>query len=215
MVGRLLAALESSGLADETIVVFASAHGDQLGSHHRWNKGVLLEESIRVPLLWRWPGAWAADVNRGQVVATIDVMPTLLAACGIDCPEDVQGQSLLPILNGGLPALARDWAFVETPISSAGAGLTEIGVRTPSHLYGMCLDAETRAVADADYCCYDLQRDPYQFANLIGSGRAGDSEEDLKQKLLHWHEQTPWLATPDCGPERSHLFDENGMLRTN
>ena len=64
----------------------------------------MLEESIRGPLLCQWPGAWSSGVNSGQVAATIDAMPTLLAACGIDYPEGVQEQSLPPILNGGAPA---------------------------------------------------------------------------------------------------------------
>jgi choline-sulfatase len=213
MVGRMLRSLEANGLAEDTIVIFTSDHGDNLGSHHRWNKGVLLQEAIRVPMLCHYPGRWAPGVNREQVASTIDIMPTLLDACGIEVPEHVQGQSLQPILAGERTALDRDWAFVETPASSKGKGLTEIGIRTPSHLYGMCLDAETHALVDGDYCFYDLDRDPCEFDNLIGAGRAADLEVELKQRLLHWHENTPWLNDPECSPNRAHLFDEDGMPR--
>lgn len=212
-VGRMLRSLQANGLADDTIVLFTSDHGDNLGSHQRWNKGVLLEESIRVPLLCHFPGRWRAGVNRDQVAATIDIMPTLLDACGLERPDHLQGQSLLPILSGECTALDRNWSFIETPGSSAGNGMTEIGIRTPSHLYGMCLDAQSHELVDADFCCYDLDLDPYEFDNMVGSGRAADIESALKQRLLHWHEHTPWLTDPDCGPDRSHLFDENGMPR--
>lgn len=213
MVGRMLGSLEANGLADETIVLFTSDHGDNLGSHHQWNKCMLLEESIRIPMLYHFPGRWAAAVNRDQVASTIDIMPTILDACGLELPECLQGQSLLPILTGEGSALERDWSFIETSDSSAGDGLTEIGIRTPSHLYGMCLDAQSHELVDADFCFYDLERDPYEFDNLVGTDRVPDLQRDLKQKLLEWHAQTCWLADPDCGPDRSHLFDENGMPR--
>ena len=212
-VGRMLRSLEANGLADNTIVVFTSDHGDNLGSHHRWNKGVLLEESIRVPMLYRFPSRWPAAVNLHQVASTIDIAPTLLQACGLGLPDSMQGQSLLPILAGESTALARDWSFVETSGSSAGEGLSEIGIRTPSHLYGMCLDATSHELLD-EFCFYDLERDPYQLDNIVGRGRTPDLEDELKQRLLDWNEQTSWLADPDCGPDRTHLFDADGMPRT-
>ena len=213
-VGRMLRSLEVNGLADDTIVVFTSDHGDNLGSHHQWNKGVLLEESIRVPMLYRYPGHWPAAVNGDQVASTIDIMPTLLKACGLGLPDGLQGQSLLPVLAGKRKALERHWSFVETSNSSAGEGLTEIGIRTPSHLYGMCLDAQSHELVDADYCFYDLEQDPYELDNIVGCGRTPDLEGELKQRLLDWNEQIEWLADPDCGPDRTHLFDADGMPRT-
>ena len=210
----MLRSLESNGLADDTIVVFTSDHGDNLGSHHQWNKEVLLEESIRVPMLYRFPNRWPAEVNRNQVASTIDIAPTVLQACGLGLPDGLQGQSLLPVLAGEGTALERDWSFVETSYSSAGEGLTEIGIRTPSHLYGMCLDAQSHELVDADYCFYDLEQDPYELDNIVGCGRTPDLEGELKQRLLDWNEQIEWLADPDCGPDRTHLFDADGMPRT-
>ncbi len=214
MLGRMLQSLEANGLADDTIVIFTSDHGDTLGSHRRWNKGVLLQESIRVPMLCRLPGHWAPGVNRDQVASTIDIMPTILDACGLDLPGHLQGQSLLPILAGECTGLDRNWSFIETSGSSSGKGLTEIGIRTPSHLYGMCLDADSHRLVDADFCFYDLENDPYESDNIVGTGRAPDIEAELKKRLLHWHEHTPWLDDPDCGPDRRHLFDKNGMPLT-
>ncbi|HJP31735.1 MAG TPA: sulfatase-like hydrolase/transferase [Candidatus Latescibacteria bacterium] len=213
MVGRMMGSLKASGLADDTIVIFTSDHGDNLGSHHQWNKGVLLEESIRIPMLYHFPGSWAAAVNRDQVASTIDIMPTIIEACGLPLPEDLQGQSLLPILSGKGTALDRSWSFVETSDSGAGQNLTEIGIRTPTHLYGMCLDGQSHRLVDADYCFYDLERDPYELDNLAGTDRAPDLEGQLRQLLLNWHGQTGWLTDPDCGPDRTHRFDEDGMPR--
>ena len=212
VVGRMLRSLEANGLADDTIVIFTSDHGDNLGSHHQWNKSTLLEESIRIPMLYHFPGRWEAAVNRSQVASIIDIMPTVLDACGLEPGEHLQGQSLLPILTGERGALDRDWSFIET-LSKAGRDLAEIGIRTPSHLYGMRLDSQGR-VGDANFCFYDLDRDPYEFDNMVGTNRASDLQAELKQRLLNWHEHTGWLTDPDCGPERTHLFDQNGMPRT-
>ncbi|NKB69112.1 MAG: sulfatase-like hydrolase/transferase [Candidatus Latescibacteria bacterium] len=213
LVGRLLHSLQAYGLDENTIVVFAADHGDNLGSHHQWNKGMLLEESTRIPLLCRFPDRWPAAVNHTQVAALIDIMPTLLEACGQPIPEHVQGQSLLPILTDQCPALKRNWACIETSSSSTGKGHTEIGLRTPRHLYGMRLETGSGQLVDADFCFYDLASDPYQFSNQMGAANSADTQARLKQSLLAWHQHTPWLEHPDSGPDRSHLFDPNGLPR--
>lgn len=212
-VGRLLRSLDANGLADDTIVVFTSDHGDQLGSHHQWNKSVLLEESIRVPMMYWFPERWPATVTSDHVASTIDIMPTLLQACGATLPDGLHGQSLLPLMTGEQRALARNWSFVETSGSSVSLDLTEIGIRTPSHLYGMGLDAETHALVEPDLCLFDLDADPFELDNLVSSDRAPEIEGELKQQLLEWNDRTPWLTAPDCSPDRTHLFDADGFPR--
>ena len=78
-------------------------------------------------------------------------MPTVLQPCGLELPVSLQGQSLLPLLDGVRTSLARDWSFVETSNSNAGKNLTEIGIRTPFHLYGMCLDVQSHELVNPDY----------------------------------------------------------------
>ncbi|CAN5902008.1 arylsulfatase [soil metagenome] len=109
-VGRLLEALEDRGLADNTLVIFLTDNGPQqvrYNSGLRGRKGSVYEGGIRVPFYLRWPG----KLEAGQVVeehaAHIDVVPTLLAACGVSPPEEVEldGRNLLPLLEG----TADDW----------------------------------------------------------------------------------------------------------
>ena len=182
-VGRLLHHLEASGLADNTIVVFLSDHGDNLGSHHRFNKGLLIEESIRIPMIFR--SGLAAQVNRTQVAQIIDVMPTVLDLCGAAVPASVQGRSLAPILRGECAELDERYAFVET---NEG----EIGLRTPTHLYGRRLDEDLRTIGAEGGCLYDLRDDPYEQRNLVGA--EAELEGDLHERLEAWNAQTPWLA---------------------
>jgi len=187
MVGRLMRELERNGLAENTIVVFTSDHGDNLGSHHTWNKGLLIEESIRIPLIFRAPQLWKASVNDTQVAELLDLMPTLLDACGAEIPDTVQGDSLLGILNGERSELNETEAFLETCSGFAG-------IRTPTHTYGMTLTGNgLRSIENENYCFYDVRSDPYQQNNLIRSGQQVKLAEALKRRVLQWHGQTPWL----------------------
>lgn len=187
MVGHLMTALRESGRAEKTIVVFTSDHGDNLGSHHLFNKQQLYEESIRIPLIFHAPERWMPRVNTGQVAQLMDVMPTLLAACGAESPPEIQGRNLLPILEGERETLEDASAFIET---SDG----QIGMRTPTHLYGARLASDFRAVADAPARFFDLRSDPYEMHNLADGGEQREVADEMRARLLAWHRDTPWLA---------------------
>ncbi|TWT88735.1 Arylsulfatase [Pseudobythopirellula maris] len=99
-VGRLLDYLDEAGLADNTIVVYASDQGFYLGEHGWFDKRWMYEESLRTPLLVRWPGVAAAGSVERRIVSLIDLAPTFLEAAGVEAPERVQGASLAPLLRG-------------------------------------------------------------------------------------------------------------------
>lgn len=197
-VGHLMDALKANGIDDDTIVVFVSDHGDNLGSHHLFNKGQLIEEAIRIPMIFRAPKLWSAAANREQVAQIIDIMPTLLDLACISKPENVQGRSLKPILVGGRKSLSENYAFIETDSGY-------IGIRTPTHKYGMLLEADLRTVVDDRYCFYDLQEDPYEWNNLAHTSQQEDTAECLRSMLLEWNRNTQWL---DVTSRRRNEFDE-------
>ncbi|MAS37423.1 MAG: hypothetical protein CL610_25715 [Anaerolineaceae bacterium] len=105
-IGKILDTLESTGLAENTIVVFLSDHGDYLGDHGFYGKGLPYDSVLRVPLIWR-----GLDVQAGQVVdsmaSTLDIAPTLLAYAGIAEPEGTQGISMGPLLAGEVDTLRQ------------------------------------------------------------------------------------------------------------
>ena len=175
--GRLMAALAANGLAEDTIVVFLADHGDNLGSHHLFNKGRLIEESIRIPMIFHAPDILERDrVNRGQVAQIIDVAPTLLDLAGAEVPDHIQGRSLAPLVvmeegGRGRENLPESHAFIETTRG-------DIGIRTRTHLYGMMLGEDRRAVADDCACFFDLNADPYEQRDLAKSGEQGERERE-------------------------------------
>lgn len=197
MVGQMVEALARAGHDKDTIVIFCSDHGDMLGSHHLFNKGQLFEESARIPFLVHAPGRWAPKVNSEQVASLIDVMPTVLAACGIEIPAHVQGRDLSPILYGDRDALDEPYAFIEAPADSS------IGIRTPRYLFGLRTDKKTRAILDEGRVFWDLELDPYEYNNLADQAEANAVATELESRLRTWHEQTPWFADRTSLPERN------------
>jgi arylsulfatase len=121
-VGRILDVLDELGLADDTIVVFTSDHGEMLGDHRLMLKGPMMFDcAVRVPLLMRWPGVLEPGAVRDELVQWIDLAPTFLEAAGLPPMPAQQGQSLLPLLRGEVVADGigfRDWALSEHRNSS-------------------------------------------------------------------------------------------------
>jgi uncharacterized sulfatase len=112
-VGRILGALDDRGIADDTVVVFTSDHGDWLGDHGLFQKGLPhTRELTRIPWIVRWPGVAEPGRRVEAPVSQIDLMPTLLDAAGVDAPYGVQGESLRPVLAGEADR-TRPFALVE------------------------------------------------------------------------------------------------------
>lgn len=93
-IGRLLAALDDTGLASSTIVAFSSDHGEMFGAQGRRAKNIFYEEAARVPLLARWSGTIPARTVSDACISTVDVMPTLLGLMGLPIPAEVEGMDL-------------------------------------------------------------------------------------------------------------------------
>lgn len=186
VVGEILKSLKENGLEDNTLIVFSSDHGDMLGSQHLWNKGRLYEEAIRIPMIYSWPREIRPGRNNSQVASLIDVMPTLLDLCGGTVPRTVQGQSLTPLLYGRKDRLEQDYTFIETPSR-------EMGIRTPTHMYGMLMNREDTAIEDKFYQFYDLQADPYELNNLAKTGNSAALANGFREKLIQWDKETPRL----------------------
>ncbi|OPZ31372.1 MAG: Choline-sulfatase [Lentisphaerae bacterium ADurb.BinA184] len=191
LVGQLMAALADNGLEENTLVVFLSDHGDNLGSHHLFNKDCLYEESIRIPLVWHWPRGLIPRVNTKQVAQMVDVAPTLLDLCGLAPVPEMQGRSLAPLVKGGAETLGLNCAFIETDPSQLGCPY--IGVRTPRHLFAMPLDAERHPVEGAADWLFDLEADPFELRNLAETAEGIAEAAGLRAQLERWNRRTPWL----------------------
>jgi arylsulfatase A-like enzyme len=163
--GRLLDALKSLNMLDNTIVVFTSDHGCHFKTRNGEYKRSCHESSLRVPMALSGPGFFGGG-HVDNLVSLIDLPPTLLDACGLEIPDQMRGRSILPLLRGE----TADWPEeVFAQISEAQVGRT---VRTGRWKYGVdAPDADPRNDAHADryveQYLYDLECDPYELCNLV------------------------------------------------
>ena len=156
-VGRILAALDETDLAGNTVVVFTTDHGFALGEHRHWGKGMPWEPDVRVPLLLRTPHG-----GSGQRVAAlaehVDLLPTLLEQAGVEPPAWAEGRSLAPLLRDPA-APGKQAVFAQ----AARGRLTAHSTRTPHHRYTRWLDPTGHLHAEE---LYDHRTDPAESANL-------------------------------------------------
>jgi arylsulfatase A-like enzyme len=133
-VGRVIDALESFGLKDRTIIVFTSDHGYHMGEHGLYQKMTLFEQSARVPLIVVVPGL----TKPGSVVTTpvglVDLYPTLAELCGVPRPENLQGQSLVPMLRNP-EEKGRGWALTQVTRRRGGKEFFGYSIRTERYRY--------------------------------------------------------------------------------
>ncbi|MBW3599096.1 MAG: sulfatase [Planctomycetes bacterium] len=163
-VGRVVDSLDRLGLADNTIIVFTSDHGYHMGEHGLWQKMSLFEESARVPLLIVAPGAAKAGSVVTAPVGLIDLYPTLTELCGVTAPDNLQGQSLAPMLQDS-SIQGRGWALTQVRRGRgrrAGGAFFGYSLRTPRWRYTEWDEGrEGREL-------YDHQSDPNEITNLAG-----------------------------------------------
>jgi arylsulfatase A-like enzyme len=179
-IGRLLATLDETGLADETIFVFTSDHGDMLHSQGLRTKHCPWDEAIRVPLLLRLPGA-LGDEGRELALPldAPDMMPTLLGLCDLAIPPSVEGRDLSPEILGEREPDEDAAAFLSVPVSYGmlrTQGLPAYrGLRTRRYTYAR----STRG----PWLLYDNEVDPYQLHNLIDDPAHAHLQARLEAQL--------------------------------
>ena len=170
-VGAILATLERLGLAESTIVVYTSDHGDMMGSHRLLTKGFMYEESVRVPWLVRAPQLDRRPRVIRQPVSHVDMVPTLLELMGTRPPADLPGQSLIPLLAGG--SVSEDHVFIEWPDPVTRTVVSPDG-------WKLCLRVEEKCQL------FNLKDDPGECTNLFDSGRHQDVISRLAAKIRAW-----------------------------
>ena len=205
-VGRLLDYLDTAGLADDTLVVYASDQGFFLGEHGWFGKRWFHEESLRLPLIVRAPGAAGAGTRVANIVSQTDLAPTLLEVAGTDAPEGMQGASLVPFLRGVEPADWRDsfyYHFLECP-----------GVRRVARHRAVVTDRYklVHYYQSDEWELFDRLTDPEEVENVVAEAGYADRVSTLKAELERLRQELG-----DTGPnEPEHnapAFDGDSATR--
>jgi arylsulfatase A-like enzyme len=203
-VGRILDYLDASGLAGNTLLVYTSDQGFFLGDHGWFDKRWMYEESLRTPLLVRWPGVVEPGSVNTDLVMNLDYAQTLLDAGDVDAPSSMQGRSLVPLLRGSTPADWRDaiyyqyfaypdWHMVQR----------QYGVRTDRykliHYYEI-----------GEWELFDLARDPNELNSVYDEPGYASVLTSLRQRLDELRRE---YAVPAEDPVPHIPFDPPAGLR--
>jgi len=185
--GRLMEAMDNLGIADDTIFVFTSDHGDQLFSLYLNHKQWPYEESINIPFIIRYPRKIPADKVNDVLLGTPDIMPTLLSLMDVDIPYSVDGDDLSPFIAGNPTGPERDSILISI-ISPNGVVQDRTGMRP---WRGIRTKRYTFArFKYSDWLLLDNQLDPYQRRNLIYNPEYKILRDDLADKLDMWLQKT-------------------------
>ncbi|MBT3296763.1 MAG: sulfatase-like hydrolase/transferase [Verrucomicrobia bacterium] len=200
-VGKIRDMLERRGLADNTVIIFLSDHGDHFGEKHLYGKWSPYEQSLRVPFIVYDPRPKAQKgVVRNEMVLNIDVAPTLLELAGVEVPGVMDGWSLVPLLAAGTKGegstkLAtkkasawRDCFFFEHYHSGAKGKYIarNEGIRTVDAKYLRWVDPP-EPIEEV----YDLKRDPDEINNLVNSPEQQERVEQLRDRFDEWRAEHP------------------------
>ncbi len=189
-IGKILDYLDESGLAENTIVIYASDQGWYLGEHGWFDKRWMYEESLKTPLLVRWPGKVSPGTVNEDIVSNIDFAETFLDLAGVEIPKNMQGRSLVPVFKGNTPGDWRSsfyYQYYEFPGAHAVArhyGVTNgkyklIHFYGPSHIEGEEYD---------DWELFDLEKDPNELNSVYGEESYAIVQKELLAELQRHRE---------------------------
>ncbi len=196
-VGRFLEFLDQEGLADNTIVVCTSDQGFYLGEHGWFDKRWIFEESLRSPMLIRWPGRTKPGSVNKDIVSLLDVAETFLDVAGQPIPEDMQGRSLVPLLIGERPTTWRDsfyYHYYEFPAPHRVR--PHYGVVTDRfklvHYYNTDVD---------EWELLDREKDPLEVKNFYHDPAYSDTKKRLHLELERLRKE---VKEPESTPREAY-----------
>jgi arylsulfatase A-like enzyme len=193
-VGRVLDYLDEADLSEHTVVVYSSDQGFFLGEHGWFDKRWMYEQSLRTPLIVRWPGVIEPGSTSDAIVSNLDFAETFLDIAGVTIPDDMQGRSLVPLLRGRTPDAWRTsfyYHYYEYP--AVHSVRRHYGVRDQRykliHFYNL-----------DEWELYDLQEDPLEVNNRYADPDSAGIVERMKEELQRL--RGLYRVPPDTEPVR-------------
>ncbi len=177
-VGKVLDYLDESGLAENTVVVYSSDQGFFLGEHGWFDKRFMYEESLRTPLLVRWPGVARSGSVEKRIVSNLDFAGTFLDIAAVEIPSDMQGLSLKPLLQGDSPSYWRDAFYYHYYEGVNG------GHKVCEH-YGVT-DGRYKLIhyyKIGEWEFFDLDADPQEMHSVYGDENYAEEQSRMLAKL--------------------------------
>ncbi len=182
-VGRVINALKKEGLYDKAIIVFTADHGEMLGSHSLWQKMCMYEASAKVPLIVKLPKDFQPAIKASDApVSLVDVLPTLLEYNGLPVPPNLDGRSLIPLLQGQSPT--RNAIFVQYDGNGSLGSAQRCIVKNNYKLIVDIFKDETFVEL------YDVIQDPQEKVNLMFNQKFAVPADELIGELQDYMKRT-------------------------
>ena len=199
--GRVLKYLDDTGLAKNTVVIYTSDQGFYLGDHGWFDKRWMYEESLRMPLLVRWPGTVKAGSRNKDLVQNLDFAETFLEIAGVKVPGDMQGQSIVPLLKGETP---KDWR--KSIYYQYYEWYNPGTVHNVHRHYGVRTDRYKliHYYLIKEWELFDLQKDPDELKSVYDDPKYKEVVSDLKAevKRLRKHYKVDQFKEPPTRERR-------------
>jgi len=186
-VGEIMKSLKEYNLDENTVVIFLSDNGYLWGEHGLGGKWLFYEESIRVPIIIKWPGM--PETNRGklrqQLVLNIDIAPTILDMAGIKVPKVMDGKSMFPLLKNPESGFRDDFFMEHDSIVNAENPIPDsYGIRTKEWKYIRYVNVEPQVEE-----MYNLSADAFEMKNLINSEDFIQVKKELRKRFEEYREK--------------------------
>lgn len=203
-IGRLIEHLKQTDKYDDTLIVFTSDHGENMGDHHAHSKYTYFEETFHVPLIIRDPSK-SANSTRGNVVKafteSVDIMPTILETVAADIPHQCDGKSLLGFTRTSQPINWRTEAHMEFDMRAPydGKGAPPLGLKMNQCMVNIIRDDDFKYVhfTTLPPLLFDLKNDPDEFTNLANDPKYKTEMIKYAGKLLSWRMENDDRALTD------------------
>lgn len=195
-IGRMLDYLDEEGIADDTIIMYTSDQGFFLGDHGWFDKRFMYEESLRMPFIARYPREIAAESVCDKISQNLDFAKTILDFAGLDAPDDMQGDSLRPLMQGETPEGWRTSFYYRYWMHLTHHNVpAHIGLRTERYkliyYYGKGLDTSNSINIDTEpeWELFDLDNDPNEMKNVYSDDSYKDVVKTLTEEMYKLKEE--------------------------
>ena len=208
-IGKLLAALGGSEAADNTVVIYTTDHGENIGEHGLWWKNCMYEHAARVPLIVSWPARWAGGQRRTGACSLVDVIQTIAGLGGAELPDDCDGDSLVGWLDDA-KAPWKDLAVSEYYAHNICSGYAMVRSGDYKYVYHTRPDAEHGPQREL----YDLSADPGEFVNLTEKPEHAKRIEQMHAALVKEVGEDPEQTEQRCRADYARGYDRPKPTKT-
>jgi choline-sulfatase len=205
-IGKVLDVLDAAGLAEDTVIIYTTDHGENMGEHGLWWKNCLYDSAARVPLIVRWPKRWAGGQRRGGACSLVDVAKTVVRLGGARAPRDWDGDSMLEWLDDP-DHRWKDQAVSEYYGHNIASGYAMIRMGQFKYVYHTKPDADHPAEREL----YDLAADPGEFHNLAGKPEYAKRIASMHAALVKELGEDPDKTEQRCRADYKKGYDRTGV----